>query len=692
MANRGLLLDWQTAVSRRTQISEEKIAAVENNKREAFSDKERSDENSKFNAPKSDGNRSSSLERSVRLTKAQQLVRQDRTFLTVFLALSVTVALLVMAAWMSMQLLNGIRAYVGGEGLYSKGQKQAVFLLTDYMYSGEERSYREFKDALTIPQGDRRARIELEKENPNWKIVLDGFLAGGNHSEDIDDLILLFRRFRYVPFVSDAVAVWTEGDAFVAKLNDLGAKVHSQWQQQSFSAAHSLPAARYELWEINARLTKLENAFSERLGEGARLTRRILLTAIILLGALLWGAGTLISWRLISALSSEQRQLAAVIDNVPAGIVLAEAPSGRIRMANAQVPQLLGGPTSRYLDAEFGSGWNALHPDGRRLEWHEYPLACAIRGENVRGQDLMWFREDGSTTWIRVSAAPVKTHAGEVVGAVGVFYDVAEEKQVEEALIRQAEELARSNADLEEFAYITSHDLKEPVRTIGLYAELLSRRYGGQLDANADTFLRYIKGSAERMGDLVRDVLRYSQVLNVDARVMTEVDMRMVVEWARSNLTAQAHETGGVIEVGELPLVTGDQQQLVQLLQNLLANSLKYSGGRRPHIRVRAEPVKEGWLFRVEDNGIGIAAEYKERIFGVFKRLHGRDVPGTGIGLALCKRIVERHRGRIWVESQPGVGSSFCFLLPLLTHSQVRTVPADRIEFPSASVDRSRIS
>ena len=168
--------------------------------------------------------------------------------------------------------------------------------------------------------------------------------------------------------------------------------------------------------------------------------------------------------------------------------------------------------------------------------------------------------------------------------------------------------------------------------------------------------------------------------------------MRMVVEWARSNLTAQAHETGGVIEVGELPLVTGDQHQLVQLLQNLLANSLKYSGGRRPYIRVRAEPVKEGWLFRVEDNGIGIAAEYKERIFGVFKRLHGRDVPGTGIGLALCKRIVERHRGRIWVESQPGVGSSFCFLLPLLTQSQVRTVPADRIESPSASVDRSRIS
>ena len=153
------------------------------------------------------------------------------------LALSVTVALLVIAAWMSMQLLDGIRAYVGGEGLYSKGQKQAVFLLTDYMYSGEERSYREFKAALTIPQGDRRARIELEKENPNWKIVRDGFLAGGNHPEDIDDLILLFRRFRYVPFVSDAVAVWTEGDAYVAKLNDLGAKVHSQWQQQSFSAA-----------------------------------------------------------------------------------------------------------------------------------------------------------------------------------------------------------------------------------------------------------------------------------------------------------------------------------------------------------------------------------------------------------------------------------------------------------------------
>ena len=191
-------------------------------------------------------------EGSVRLTKARQLVRQDRTFLLVVLALSVTVALLVIAAWMSMQLLDGIRAYVGGEGLYSKGQKQAVFLLTDYMYSGEERSYNEFKAALAIPQGDQRARIELEKENPNWKVVRDGFLAGGNHPEDIEVLIFLFRRFRHMPFVSDAVAVWTEGDAYVAKLNDLGDKVHSQWQQHSFSEAHSLPAARYELWEINA--------------------------------------------------------------------------------------------------------------------------------------------------------------------------------------------------------------------------------------------------------------------------------------------------------------------------------------------------------------------------------------------------------------------------------------------------------
>ena len=613
----------------------------------------------------------------MRLTRATPLARQDRTFLLVVLALSVTVALLVIAAWMSMQLLNGIRAYVGGEGLYSKGQKQAVFLLTDYMYSGDERSYHEFKAALAIPQGDQRARIELEKENPNWQVVRDGFLAGGNHPEDIDVLIFLFRRFRHVPYVSDAVTIWTEGDAYVAKLNDLGAKVHSQWQQQSFSEPNSLAAARNELWEINTRLTKLENAFSERLGEGARLIRRILLTAIILFGALLLGAGTFISWRLISALSSERRRLAAVIDNVPAGIVLAEAPSGRIRMANAQVPQLLGQPASRYLDAEFGSGWNAQHPDGRRLEWHEYPLACALRGETVRGQDLLWFREDGSSTWIRVSAAPMKTYAGEVVGAVGVFYDIAEEKQVEEALIRQAEELSRSNADLEEFAYITSHDLREPVRTIGLYAELLSRRYGGQVDADANQFLRYIKSSAERMGDLVRDVLRYSQVLNVDARVMTEVDMRMVVEWARSNLTAQVYETSAVIEVDELPLVTGDQQQLVQLLQNLLANGLKYRGGRRPYIRVSAEPVKEGWLFRVEDNGIGIAAEYQERIFGVFKRLHGRDVPGTGIGLALCKRIVERHHGRIWVESQPGVGSSFCFLLPPPAQPQDYTAPAD---------------
>ena len=146
----------------------------------------------------------------------------------------------------------------------------------------------------------------------------------------------------------------------------------------------------------------------------------------------------------------------------------------------------------------------------------------------------------------------------------------------------------------------------------------------------------------------------------------------------KSTCPIQSEESQSGSQTDEIfdKLLRHDQQQLVQLLQNLIANGMKYSGGRRPYIRVGAEPVKEGWLFRVEDNGIGIAAEYKERIFGIFKRLHGRDVPGTGIGLALCKRIVERHQGRIWVESQPGAGSSFCFLLPLPAQPQERAAPA----------------
>ncbi|MBI1897934.1 MAG: PAS domain-containing protein, partial [Acidobacteria bacterium] len=238
----------------------------------------------------------------------------------------------------------------------------------------------------------------------------------------------------------------------------------------------------------------------------------------------------------------------------------------------------------------------------------------------------------------------------------GTRRDVTESRRIEE-------ELARSNTDLQQFAHVTSHDLQEPLRVIGGYARLLSERYRGRFDPDADEFLDYISDGANRMTALVRDLLAYSR-LGSREPVQGRVALAEVVEWALGNLRMAIEESAAVISARELPEVAGDEFLLVQLFQNLLGNAIKYRGSGPPRIDVTAERRGKEWLVSVRDNGIGIGREYHERIFGVFKRLHGALYPGTGMGLAICRRIVERHGGRIWVESEPGSGATFFFTLP----------------------------
>ena len=209
---------------------------------------------------------------------------------------------------------------------------------------------------------------------------------------------------------------------------------------------------------------------------------------------------------------------------MPAGIVLAD-PDGRIRLANSQIAKLLGEPPT-FLNRDPGRRAGA-HSSTGLVDWIGQPLSRALRGETVTGQDIRWSRQDGSSAWIRISAAPMHQNERRL-GAVAVFYDVSEERKVEEALVHQAQELARSNADLEQFAYITSHDLQEPLRTIGLYSQILAKQYEGRLEAEADEFLDIIVTSVDRMAALVRDLLSYSRVLNVNAGAMQAVNMNLV--------------------------------------------------------------------------------------------------------------------------------------------------------------------
>jgi signal transduction histidine kinase len=243
----------------------------------------------------------------------------------------------------------------------------------------------------------------------------------------------------------------------------------------------------------------------------------------------------------------------------------------------------------------------------------------------------------------------------------------------EALLLRQADELARSNADLQQFAYVASHDLQEPLRLIAIYTELLKRRYHGQIDHEADRFMGVIVDGVHRMETLIRDLLSYSRVIHAEQPMEREqVDVAEAVKVATANLELVIRESGASIHWDSLPVIACDRLELTQVFQNLLSNALKYRGGAAPRIDIGVTPSPTECVISVRDNGIGIHPDYHETIFSPFKRLHGREYPGTGIGLALCRRIVERQGGRIWVESAPGEGATFYFSIPREVRKIVR--------------------
>ena len=243
--------------------------------------------------------------------------------------------------------------------------------------------------------------------------------------------------------------------------------------------------------------------------------------------------------------------------------------------------------------------------------------------------------------------------------------DITPRKRAQEKLARQADELARSNAELQEFAYVASHDLQEPLRVISGFVQLLSDRYGGELDETADEFIGYVVDGTERMKILINDLLEYSRV-GTRGRPLEPVESSSALENAMANLRVAISEANAKVTHDRMPKVQGDINQLSQLFQNLISNGMKFHGDKRPEIHISSVQVGESYVMSVSDNGIGIDPQHNERIFGMFKRLHGRgEYPGTGIGLAICSKIVERHQGKIWVESELGNGATFSFTLPV---------------------------
>jgi len=360
--------------------------------------------------------------------------------------------------------------------------------------------------------------------------------------------------------------------------------------------------------------------------------------------------------RLLTRVRDSENLYRSIGESIEFGIWVC-TPEGRNIYASPSLLNLVGLTQEEYADF----GWKrAMHPDEAEkmvAAWHE----CVAAGgtwdvvQRFRGVEGHWHP-------VLVRGGAVRNDRGEIVCWAGINLDISRERKAREALADANDALRRSNEDLEHFAYAASHDLQEPLRHLCAYSQLLQNELSGHLDGKASHFLDFIMTGATRMEMLLRDLLTYTRV-TYTSEEPTLIDAAVVCNKTVSSLAVLIQENAVRVICGPLPRVRMHEAHLHELFQNLITNAVKYHGPEPPRISISAAPNGSDWLFSVSDNGMGIDPKYSEVIFGFFKRLHNHDYPGTGIGLALCKKIVERYGGRIWVESEVGRGSTFRFTI-----------------------------
>lgn len=361
-----------------------------------------------------------------------------------------------------------------------------------------------------------------------------------------------------------------------------------------------------------------------------------------------------------------EKRFRELLESSPDATVIVDQ-SGAVVLASRQAESLFGYTREELVARRV----ETLIPDrfrGRHVgERESYTTSPAARPMGP-GLDLHALHADGHEIPVEISLSPLETKRGTLVSAA--IRDITERRRTEGAIHearRQLEwqnrELERSNTELAEFAHIASHDLQEPLRVIAGFVQLLARRYEGQLDEDADKFIAATVSGVERMQLLIEALLSYSRVGNAEI-VSKPVDTAALVAGIKRSIETQLEDSHGQLRLNGLPVVEADPVLLEQLFRNLISNALKFSEREHPEVEIDASRDGTVWTFSVKDNGPGIAESNRERIFEMFNRLHGRSVAGTGMGLAICRRIAERHRGRIWVESDPGEGSTFKFTVP----------------------------
>ncbi|MBP7591059.1 MAG: PAS domain S-box protein [Chloroflexi bacterium] len=358
-----------------------------------------------------------------------------------------------------------------------------------------------------------------------------------------------------------------------------------------------------------------------------------------------------------------EKRFRAAFDLAAIGRVLA-TPEGQFFQVNQAFCEMTG-----YSEEELcqKTWWDITHPDFL-ASGHDYMQQLIQRTIPSYNEELTIAHKSGDTIWVRLNRILLFNADNQPLYLVSDIENITQRKTAEAEINRILAELERSNIELQQFAYVASHDLQEPLRMVTSYLQLLQRRYSGKLDSDADEFIGYAVDGANRMKQLIQDLLSFSRV-GTRGKPFEPVEIKVILKEALTNLETSIQETAAQIDHDDLlPTITGDAGQLVQLFQNLLSNAIKFRGEAPPKIHIGVQKQESDWQFSIRDNGIGFDPQFSDRIFIIFQRLHTRaNYGGTGIGLAICKKIVERHGGNIWVHSQPNAGTTFYFTIPANT-------------------------
>jgi signal transduction histidine kinase len=500
--------------------------------------------------------------------------------------MALLIAIELFTLWFSLNTLSSVRAFVGGEGLWSKAQKDAIYNLQKFSRTFNDKDYRHYQDFLKVPLGDHKTLLELTKNKPNLEIARKGFIEGRNHPHDVDGMIELFMRFHNISYINKAITIWTKADSSMLELIPIAEKLHNEINSEEPSS-EKVDDIISEIDPINNRLTMLEDDFSYTLGEGARWLENLILKILFFIALTVELSGLFLTISVSIGISRGINE----ITKIAAKVAKADF-SDRSKV---------------YSKDEIGH------------------LAIAF---NKMTDDLQ--------------------------------ENINQKIQAESDLKQRTVELIRSNNELEQFAYVASHDLQEPLRMVTSYVQLLEDRYSDKLDEDAKEFIAFAVDGTNRMRNLIHSLLEYSRINQ--SRPFEKIKLNNLLDSVLLDLKKQIEQNNAIIKIDKLPNIHGDAVLIAQLFQNLISNAIKFKNTRDPEIHILGKKVNNEYLFTVKDNGIGIPSEYSNKIFVIFQRLHTKDkYPGTGIGLAICKKIVEQHGGKIWMESEVGHGSNFHF-------------------------------